>query len=245
MQDIIFGRGPVLEALKNGRSIEKIIIKSGAYARSLVPVIDLAKKKNIIIQQADGAKLDKLSEGENHQGVVAMVSAYTYKTVADILKNAEDKGESAFIIICDKITDPHNLGAIIRTANCVGAHGVIIPKHDSAGVNSVVEKTSVGAVSYTPVAKVTNLAATIDELKDLGFWVTAADMGGEVMYNIDLKGKLAIVVGSEGKGVSRLVREKCDFIASIPMYGEINSLNASVAASVLMYEALRQRKENL
>lgn len=243
MQDIIFGRGPVLEALKNGRSIEKIIIKSGPYAKSLVPVIDLAKKNNIVIQQADGAKLDRLADGENHQGVVAMVSAYVYKTVADILKNAEDKGESAFVIICDKITDPHNLGAIIRTANCVGAHGVIIPKHDSAGVNSVVEKTSVGATSYTPVAKVTNLAATIDELKDMGFWVTAADMGGEVMYNIDLKGKIAIVVGSEGKGVSRLVREKCDFIATIPMYGEINSLNASVAASVLMYEALRQRRE--
>ena len=242
MDDIIFGRGPVLEALKNSHPIEKIIIKSGPYAKSLIPVIDLAKKNNIIIQQADVARLDKMSEGENHQGVIAMVSAYKYATVDDIIKKAEDKGESPFVIICDKITDPHNLGAIIRTANCVGAHGVIIPKHESAGVNSVVMKTSVGAVEYTPVAKVTNLATTIDELKDKGFWVTCADMDGQSMYDIDLKGAIAIVVGSEGKGVSRLVREKCDFIASIPMYGEINSLNASVAAGVLMYEALRQRK---
>ncbi len=243
MDDIIFGRGPVLEVLKNSHPIEKIIIKSGPYAKSLIPVIDMAKKNNIIIQQADGARLDRMAEGENHQGVIAMVSAYKYKTIADILKNAEDKGESPFLIICDKITDPHNLGAIIRTANCVGAHGVIIPKHESAGVNSVVMKTSVGAVEYTPVAKVTNLASTIDELKDKGFWITCADMDGQDMYDIDLKGSIAIVVGSEGKGVSRLVREKCDFIASIPMYGEINSLNASVAAGVLMYEALRQRKK--
>ncbi len=243
MEDIIFGRGPVLEALKSSHPIEKLIIKSGPYAKSLIPIIDLAKKNNIIIQQADGVRLDKMAGGENHQGVIAMVSAYQYKTVEDILKNAEDKGESPFVILCDKITDPHNLGAIIRTANCVGAHGVIIPKHESAGVNSVVMKTSVGAAEYTPVAKVTNLASTIDELKNSGFWVTAADMDGQAMYDIDLKGKLAIVVGSEGKGVSRLVREKCDFIASIPMYGEINSLNASVAAGVLMYEALRQRRK--
>lgn len=243
MEDIIFGRGPVLEALKNSHPIEKIIIKNGPYAKSLIPVIDLAKKNNIIIQQADGNRLDKMAEGENHQGVVAMVAAYKYATVDDILKKAEDKGESPFVIICDKITDPHNLGAIIRTANCVGAHGVIIPRHESAGVNSVVMKTSVGAVEYTPVAKVTNLANTIDELKDKGFWVTCADMDGQDMYDIDLKGSIAIVVGSEGKGVSRLVREKCDFVASIPMYGEINSLNASVAAGVLMYEALRQRKK--
>ncbi len=241
MDDIIYGRGPVLEALKSSHPIEKIIIKNGPYAKSLIPVIDLAKKNNIIIQQADSARLDKMAEGENHQGVIAMVSAYKYATVEDILKSARDKGESPFVIICDKITDPHNLGAIIRTANCVGAHGVIIPKHESAGVNSVVMKTSVGAVEYTPVAKVTNLAATIDELKDNGFWVTCADMDGQPMYDIDLKGSIAIVVGSEGKGVSRLVREKCDFIASIPMYGEISSLNASVAAGVLMYEALRQR----
>ena len=238
MEDIIFGRAPVLEALKNSHPIDKIIIKSGPYAKSLIPVIDEAKKKNIVIQQADAARLDRLSDGGNHQGVVAMVSAYSYVTVRDIV-NGKD---NAFVIICDKITDPHNLGAIIRTANCVGADGVIIPKRESAGVNSVVMKTSAGAVEYTPVAKVTNLAQTIDELKEQGFWITAADMDGQSMYDIDYSGKIAIVVGSEGKGVSRLVREKCDFIAQIPMYGDINSLNASVAAAVLMYEALRQRQ---
>ena len=237
MEDIIFGRAPVLEALKNSHPIDKIIIKSGPYAKSLIPVIDEAKKRNIVIQQADGARLDRMANGENHQGVIAMISAYSYVSVNDIISDKDD----AFVIICDKITDPHNLGAIIRTANCVGADGVIIPKRDSAGVNSVVMKTSAGAVEYTPVAKVTNLASTIDELKEQGFWITAADMDGQGMYDIDFKGKIAIVVGSEGKGVSRLVREKCDFIAQIPMYGEINSLNASVAAAVLMYEAVRQR----
>lgn len=238
MEDIIFGRAPVLEALKNSHPIDKIIIKSGPYAKSLIPVIDEAKKRNIVIQQADGARLDRMANGENHQGVIAMISAYSYVSVNDIISGKDN----AFVIICDKITDPHNLGAIIRTANCVGADGVIIPKRDSAGVNSVVMKTSAGAVEYTPVAKVTNLASTIDELKEQGFWITAADMDGQSMYDIDFKGKIAIVVGSEGKGVSRLVREKCDFIAQIPMYGEINSLNASVAAAVLMYEAVRQRR---
>lgn len=242
MEDIIFGRGPVLEALKNSHPIDKIIIKNGAYSKSLVPIIDAAKKQGIVIRQADAAKLDKMARGENHQGVIAMVSAYEYVTVADILAKAEEKGESPFVIICDKITDPHNLGAIIRTANCVGAHGVIIPKHESVGVNSVVMKTSVGAVEYTGVAKVTNIVAEIEALKEKGLWITAADMDGSSMYDVDFKGAIGIVVGSEGKGVSRLVREKCDFIASIPMYGEINSLNASVAASVLMYEALRQRR---
>lgn len=237
MEDIIFGRAPVLEALKNSHPIDKIIIKSGPYAKSLIPVIDEAKKRNIVIQQADGARLDRMANGENHQGVIAMISAYSYVSVNDIISGKDN----AFVIICDKITDPHNLGAIIRTANCVGADGVIIPKRDSAGVNSVVMKTSAGAVEYTPVAKVTNLASTIDELKERGFWITAADMDGQSMYDIDFKGKIAIVVGSEGKGISRLVREKCDFIAQIPMYGEINSLNASVAAAVLMYEAVRQR----
>ena len=238
MDDIIFGRGPVSEALKNSTPIDKIIIKSGPYSKSLVPIIDEAKKKGIVITQAEQAKLDRMAEGENHQGVIAMVSAYSYVTVDQILSNSD---ENPFIIICDKITDPHNLGAIIRTANCVGASGVIIPKRESAGINSVVMKTSVGAALYTPVAKVTNISDTIDYLKDKGFWVTAADMDGGSMYDIDFKGKIAIVVGSEGKGVSRLVREKCDFIASIPMAGEITSLNASVAAAVLMYEAMRQR----
>ncbi len=243
MEDIIFGRGPVTEALKAGRSIDKLLIKKGSYTRSLVPVIDMAKKKGIVIQQTDSSKLDKMAEGENHQGVIAMVSAYEYVSVKDILDKARDKGESPFIIICDKITDPHNLGAIIRTANCVGAAGVIIPKRGSVGVNSVVMKTSVGAAEYTPVARVTNISAAIEELQKEGLWITAADMDGQSMYDIDFKGAIGLVVGSEGSGISRLAREKCDFIASIPMKGEINSLNASVAAGVLMYEALRQRRQ--
>ncbi len=241
MEDTVIGRNPVLEAIKSGRPIDKILIKKGKYEGSMVPLIKKAKEMGIIIQETDRAKLDALAEGENHQGVIAYVSAHSYVSVDDILKKAEDKGEAPFVIICDKITDPHNLGAIIRTANCVGAHGVIIPKRSSAGINSTVAKTSAGAVEYTGVAKVTNIADTIDKLKRKGLWIAAADMDGESMYKTDLKGALGIVVGSEGSGVSRLVKEKCDFIISIPMYGEINSLNASVAAGVVMYEAVRQR----
>lgn len=241
MEDTVIGRNPVLEAIKSGRPIDKILIKKGKYEGSMVPLIKKAKEMGIIIQETDRAKLDALAEGENHQGVIAYVSAHSYVSVDDILKKAEDKGEAPFVIICDKITDPHNLGAIIRTANCVGAHGVIIPKRSSAGINSTVAKTSAGAVEYTGVAKVTNIADTIDKLKKKGLWIAAADMDGGSMYKTDLKGALGIVVGSEGSGVSRLVKEKCDFIISIPMYGEINSLNASVAAGVVMYEAVRQR----
>lgn len=245
MEDKIIGRNPVLEAIKAGRSVEKILIKKGKYEGSIVPVVKKAKEAGIIIQEVDKVKLDALAEGGNHQGVVAYVSQYDYVSVEDILNIAADKGESPFVIICDKITDPHNLGAIIRTANCVGAHGVIVPKRNSAGLNSVVAKTSAGAVEYTRVARVTNIADTIDKLKKQGMWIAAADMDGQEMYKTDLKGSLGIVVGSEGEGVSRLVKEKCDFIVSIPMYGQINSLNASVAAGVMMYEALRQRKTQI
>lgn len=241
MEDKIIGRNPVLEAIKADKAIDKILIKKGRYEGSLIPIVKKAKEKGIILQEVDKAKLDAIAEGENHQGVIAYISAHSYATVQDILKKAQDKGEAPFVIICDKITDPHNLGAIIRTANCVGAHGVIIPKRGSVGINSVVAKTSAGAVMYTPVAKVTNIANTIEDLKKAGLWIACADMDGQEMYKLDLKGALGIVIGSEGEGVSRLVREKCDFIASIPMRGEINSLNASVAGSVLMYEALRQR----
>lgn len=242
MEDKIIGRNPVLEAIKAGRSIDKILIKKGKYEGSVIPVVKKAKEAGIIIQEVDRARLDALAEGGNHQGVIAYVSAHDYVSVDDILKKALDKGEAPFVIICDKITDPHNLGAIIRTANCAGAHGVIIPKRSSAGLNSVVAKTSAGAVEYTGVARVTNIADTIEKLKKQGMWIAAADMDGQEMYSVDLKGSLGIVVGSEGEGVSRLVKEKCDFIVSIPMHGEISSLNASVAAGVLMYEALRQRK---
>lgn len=241
MEDKIIGRNPVLEAIKAGRSIDKILIKKGKYEGSIIPVVKKAKEAGIIIQETERSKLDAVAEGGNHQGVIAYVSAYEYVSVADILNKAKEKGEAPFVIICDKITDPHNLGAIIRTANCVGAHGVIIPKRGSAGLNSAAVKTSAGAVEYTGVAKVTNISDTIEKLKKEGLWIAAADMDGQPMYEVDLKGALGIVIGSEGEGVSRLVKEKCDFIVSIPMRGEINSLNASVAAGVVMYEALRQR----
>lgn len=241
MEDKIIGRNPVLEAIKAGRSIDKILIKKGKYEGSIIPVVKKAKEAGIIIQETERSKLDAVAEGGNHQGVIAYVSAYEYVTAEDILNKAREKGEAPFVIICDKITDPHNLGAIIRTANCVGAHGVIIPKRGSAGLNSAVVKTSAGAVEYTGVAKVTNISDTIEKLKKEGLWIAAADMDGQPMYEVDLKGALGIVIGSEGEGVSRLVKEKCDFIVSIPMRGEINSLNASVAAGVVMYEALRQR----
>ena len=244
MEDKIIGRNPVMEAIRSGRSIDKILIKKGKYEGSVIPIIKKAKSAGIIIQEVDRSKLDVIAEGENHQGIIAYVSAYEYATVSDILDRAAEKNEAPFVIICDRITDPHNLGAIIRTANCVGAHGVIIPKRNSAGLNSIVAKTSAGAVEYTPVAKVTNISKTIDDLKEKGLWIAGADMDGEEMYKVDLKGALGLVIGSEGEGISRLVREKCDFIASIPMGGDINSLNASVAAGVLMYEALRQRKAN-
>ncbi len=241
MEDKIIGRNPVLEAIKAGRSIDKILIKKGKYEGSIIPVVKKAKEAGIIIQETERSKLDAVAEGGNHQGVIAYVSAYEYVSAEDILNKAREKGETPFVIICDKITDPHNLGAIIRTANCVGAHGVIIPKRGSAGLNSAAVKTSAGAVEYTGVAKVTNISDTIEKLKKEGLWIAAADMDGQPMYEVDLKGALGIVIGSEGEGVSRLVKEKCDFIVSIPMRGEINSLNASVAAGVVMYEALRQR----
>jgi 23S rRNA (guanosine2251-2'-O)-methyltransferase len=207
----------------------------------MVPLVKKAKEAHIIIQEVDRAKLDAVAEGGNHQGVIAYVSDFKYSSVKDIMEKAAGLGEAPFVIICDKITDPHNLGAIIRTAECAGVHGIIIPKRGSVGVNDTVEKTSAGAAEHMLIAKVTNIASTIDELKEQGMWFVAADMGGEEMYKLDLKGSLGIVVGNEGSGVSRLVKEKCDFIAAIPMKGKINSLNASVAGGILMYEALRQR----
>ena len=200
-----------------------------------------AKKQNTIIHYVAKERLDQLSETGKHQGVIAQAAAYRYAEVEDMLKLAEEKGEPPFLFILDGIEDPHNLGAIIRTANLAGAHGVIIPKRRAVGLTSTVAKTSAGALNYTPVAKVTNISATIEELKERGLWFVCADMGGESMYRLDLKGPIGLVIGNEGEGVSRLVREKCDFIASIPMKGDIDSLNASVAAGVLAYEIVRQR----
>lgn len=242
MDNIVIGRNPVLEAIKSGRTVEKILIKKGKYEGSIVPLVRKAKENRIIVQEADKQKLDAIAEGGTHQGVIAYVSDFRYCSVQDILDYAAEKGEAPFVVLCDKITDPHNLGAIIRTAECAGVHGIIIPKRGSVGVNGTVEKTSAGAAEHMRIAKVTNLAAEIDSLKEKGMWFAAADMDGTEMYKLDLKGSLGIVIGSEGSGLSRLVREKCDFIASIPMKGRINSLNASVAGGILMYEALRQRK---
>ena len=240
MQDKLIGRNPVAEALKSGADIDKIFVKKEADG-SLLPILKKARAMKIPISEVDRRKLDELSGGENHQGIIASIPAVSYAEVGDILKAARDKGEAPFVIILDKITDPHNLGSVIRTAHCAGAHGVIIPKHGGAGLNSAAYKTAAGAAAYTPVARVTNIARTIDELKENGLWIVGADMGGEPMYKVDMKGSLGIVIGNEGEGISRLVREKCDFIAEIPMWGKIDSLNASVACGILVYEILRRR----
>lgn len=239
--DIIEGRNPVIEALKSNRPIEKLLVVKGETEGSVKKILGMAKDKGITVQYVERAKLNKMSTSDNHQGVIAYVQAYDYFSVEDILARVPE-GEDAFIIILDEINDPHNLGSILRTANCVGAHGVIIPKRRAVGLTATVAKTSAGAIEYVPVAKVTNIAKTIDELQDSGIWVMGADMAGErTHYEADLTGNLALVIGNEGKGISRLVREKCDFLISIPMKGKVSSLNASVAASVLMYEAYRQK----
>lgn len=239
-QDKIEGRNPVTEAIKSGREIDKLLVS--AKEGSIKKIVAMAKERGIVVQEVVRTKLDELSETGAHQGVIALVAAHNYATVEDILARAEEKGESPFVILLDEITDPHNLGSILRTANAVGAHGVIIPKRRSVGLSSVVAKTSAGALEYTPVARVTNLAQTIDFLKEKGVWFYATHQDATQSYTeVDLKGGIGIVIGSEGNGVSRIVAEKCDFLISIPMKGEINSLNASVAAGVVMYEALRQR----
>lgn len=244
MSDKIEGRNPVAEALKNGRNIDKIYVKRGDKHGSIIPIIRMAKEKGITVTETDNKKLDEMSETGAHQGVIALCAAAEYSTVDDILKVAEEKGEPPFIVILDRITDPRNLGSIIRTANCGGVHGVIISKHDSASLSAVCAKASAGAVEYTPVARVTSLAKTIDELKKKNIWVTGADASGEAeLYDADLKGAVAIVIGSEGEGISRLVLEKCDFKVKIPMKGNVNSLNASVAASLFIYEAVRQGRK--
>lgn len=237
----IEGRNAVLEAFRSGKVIDKLFVLDGCHDGPVNTILKEAKKKQTIIKFVAKDRLDKMSETGKHQGVIAMAAAYDYSEVEDILENARKKGEPPFIFVLDNIEDPHNLGAIIRTANLAGAHGVIIPKHRAVGLTATVARTSAGALNYTPVAKVINIAATIEELKKEGLWFVCADMDGEVMYNLDLKGPIGLVIGNEGEGVSRLVKEKCDFVASIPMKGDIDSLNASVAAGVLAYEIVRQR----
>lgn len=238
---VIEGRNAVIEAFRAGKTVDKLFVLEHCKEGSMNTVLRGAKKHDTIINYVKKERLDQMSETGKHQGVIAYIAAFEYATVDDILKKAEDKGEPPFVVILDDIEDPHNLGAIIRTANLAGAHGVIIPKHRAAGLTATAVKASAGAVSYTPVAKVTNISKTIEELKDKGLWFVCADMGGTTMYDLDLKGPIGLVVGNEGKGVSRLVKEKCDFIASIPMFGDIDSLNASVATGVLAYEIVRQR----
>ena len=237
----IEGRNAVMEAFKSGKTIDKLLVLKGCQDGPVNSILREARKHDTIVSYVAKERLDQLSETGKHQGVIAYAAAYEYAEVDDILKLAEEKGEPPFIFLLDNIEDPHNLGAIIRTANLAGAHGVIIPKRRAVGLTATVAKTSAGALNYTPVAKVTNLGAAIEELKEKGLWFVCADMGGTTMYDLNLKGPIGLVIGNEGEGVSRLVREKCDYIASIPMKGDIDSLNASVAAGVLAYEIVRQR----
>ncbi len=237
----IEGRNAVLEAFRSGKTVDKLFVLDGCKDGPVQTIVREARKKDTIINFVSKERLDFLSETKKHQGVIAITAAYDYAEVDDILKRAKEKNEDPFIIILDGIEDPHNLGAIIRTAEQAGAHGIIIPKHRAVGLTGTVAKTSAGALNYMPVAKVTNIVNTMKELKDKGLWFVCADMGGTRMYDLDLKGPIGLVIGSEGEGVSRLVKENCDFVASIPMKGRIDSLNASVAMGILAYEIVRQR----
>ena len=238
---VIEGRNAVIEAFRSGRTIDKVFVLDGCQDGPVRTIVREAKKHGAVLNFVEKERLNQLSETGRHQGVIAWAAAYSYAEVSDMLEAAAQKNEDPFLILLDGIEDPHNLGAIIRTANTAGAHGVIIPKRRASGLTATVAKASAGALNYTPVAKVTNLAKTIDELKEKGLGFVCADMDGEQMYDLNLTGPIGLVVGSEGQGVSRLVKEKCDYIASIPMKGEITSLNASVAGGVLAYEIVRQR----
>jgi 23S rRNA (guanosine2251-2'-O)-methyltransferase len=241
-EEYIGGKHPILEAMRAGRTINKIWIADNAQKHYSGPIIAEAKELGILVQTADRRKIDQMLEGVQTQGVIAQVAAYDYVEVDDILRIAQVKGQVPLILILDEIEDPHNLGSILRTADCTGVHGVIIPKRRSVGLTATVAKTSAGAIEYVPVAKVTNIAQTIEALKQKGVWIAGADGEAKItVYQNDLTIPLAIVIGNEGKGIGRLIKEKCDFLFKLPMYGQINSLNASVAASVLLYEVVRQR----
>lgn len=239
----IEGRNAIIEAFRSGKPIDKVFILDGCQDGPMVTIRREAKKKDVMIKYVTKERLDQMSETGKHQGVIAYAAAYEYAEVSDILEKAKEKGEDPFIFILDNIEDPHNLGAIIRTANLAGAHGVIIPKNRAVGLTATVAKASAGALNYTPVAKVTNLSQTIEELKKEGLWFVCADMDGEIMYRQNLTGPIGLVIGNEGEGVGRLVKSKCDLVARIPMQGDIDSLNASVAAGVLAYEVVRQRMQ--
>lgn len=240
-ESTIEGRNAVIEAFRSGKPIDKIYILDGCQDGPVLTIKREARKQDTLIRYVTKERLDQISETGKHQGVIACAAAYEYAEIEDMFKLAEQKQEPPFFLLLDNIEDPHNLGAIIRTANLAGAHGVIIPKNRAAGLTAVVARTSAGALNYTPVAKVTNLSKTIEELKEKGLWFVCADMNGTRMYDLDLKGPIGLVIGNEGEGVGRLVKEKCDMMAAIPMKGNIDSLNASVAAGVLAYEIVRQR----
>ena len=237
---MIEGRNAVQEAIRSGKPIDKLYVLDGCTDGPIRSIVRVARKKDVLIQFVKKERLDQISQTGKHQGVVAYTAAYEYSDIEDMFRLAEQKGEDPFLILLDEIEDPHNLGAIIRTANLAGAHGVIIPKRRAVGLTATVAKTSCGALNYTPVAKVTNLSKTIEELKERGLWFVCADMDGERMYDLNLTGPIGLVIGNEGSGVSKLVKQHCDFVASIPMKGDIDSLNASVAAGVLAYEIVRQ-----
>ena len=240
-ENMIEGRNAVLEAFRSGKPVDKLFVLDGCQDGPVRTIVREAKKHDTLVQFVDKERLTQLSQTGRHQGVIAYTAAYEYAQVEDMLALAKERGEDPFLILLDDIEDPHNLGAIIRTANLAGAHGVIIPKRRAVGLTAIVAKTSAGALNYTPVAKVTNLTKTMKELKEKGLWFVCADMGGESMYKLNLTGPIGLVIGNEGEGVSRLVKETCDFVASIPMKGDIDSLNASVATGVLAYEIVRQR----
>ncbi len=240
-ENIVIGRNAVKELLGSGRDIERLYITSGEREGSINMLLGIASERGIQITECDRTRLDKLAMGGRHQGIIAIAAAENYSTVDDILAYAESRGEAPFVVICDGVEDPHNLGAIIRSAECAGAHGVIIPKRRAVGLTSVVAKASAGAILRMRVAKVTNLASTIDELKERGLWLYAADMDGKSYYSTDFSGGVGVVLGSEGFGISRLVKEKCDFVVSIPLYGSVNSLNVSCAAAVILTEVAKQR----
>lgn len=239
--DIIVGRNPVMEAIKSDREIDRLLVAKGNRSGSLKKIVAMCAENNVLIKETDIKKLDSISEGTPHQGVAAFVSPYKYSSLDDIFSFAEEKNEPAFIIICDGIEDPYNLGAIIRSAECAGAHGIIIPKRRAAGLSSGVYKTSAGAVEHIKISKVSNLASTLEELKSRGVWIYAADMDGQDAFGTDFSGAAGLIIGSEGKGVSRLLKERADVIVSLPIKGQVDSLNASVAAGVLIYEVLRHR----
>ena len=242
-ENVIIGRNAVRELLLGGRDVDKLYVTSGEKEGSINQLLGIAAERGIPITECDRIRLDSMAKGGRHQGVIAIAAERNYSSIDEILNYAQSRGEPPFVVICDGVEDPHNLGAIIRSAECVGAHGVIIPKRRAVGLTATVSKSSAGALEHMLVAKVTNLSSTIDELKERGLWIYAADMDGTAYYKTDMKGAVALVLGSEGFGISRLVKEKCDFVVSIPLYGQVNSMNVSCAAAVLLAEAARQRND--